>query len=202
MLKVVGTGGFLVPYSGYVGVKLEIPTFLDFGEKVLMLVINDSQYSPAVPIQIGTGVINSIVRGIASQDLRQLDDVWRGTSVSVAINLQKVAVSTIGFNLWDVKGPIMTTQEIVLTPQEVRRVHGIMRMKEHQKRIHVIAEPSSKPFLEKVHTTCMYSMLWPRMGKVRVYVQNLGYQAVTIPAKTTIGQIQAANIVPNMLAPL
>ena len=69
MLKVEGTEGFLVPYLGYVGVELGIPTFPDYAEKVLMLVINDSQYLPAVPIQIGTGVINSIVRGTANQDM-------------------------------------------------------------------------------------------------------------------------------------
>ena len=43
ILRVEGTGGFLVPYSGYVGVKLGIPTFHDYEEKVLLLVINDSQ---------------------------------------------------------------------------------------------------------------------------------------------------------------
>ena len=61
-----------------------------------MLVINNSQYSPTVPIQIETGVINFIVRGIANLDLGQLDDVWKRTYVSVVINLWKAAVTTEG----------------------------------------------------------------------------------------------------------
>ena len=68
MLKVEGTGRFLVPYLGYVGAELGIPTFPDYGEKVVMLALTNSWYSPVVPIQIGTGVINSIVRVIAIQD--------------------------------------------------------------------------------------------------------------------------------------
>ena len=53
ILKIEGTGGGDVPYDGYVEVELQLPQIKHFQEKVLMLVVNDSDYGERVPIQLG-----------------------------------------------------------------------------------------------------------------------------------------------------
>ena len=73
MLKMEGTGGFLVPHSGYVEVELQIPAFPSYGEKVLKLVIKDGKYSLYTPIQIGTRINDTIMMGITQED----PIIWR-----------------------------------------------------------------------------------------------------------------------------
>ena len=49
VIQVEGTGGFVVPYLGYIEVNLQIPQFPQYKEMILMLVIPDSQCTYGIP---------------------------------------------------------------------------------------------------------------------------------------------------------
>ena len=81
-------------------------------------------------------------------------------------------------------------------------MHGLNKATTHTEWVHVIAELTEKAFSNHVVSICTYGKMRARSGRVGVYLQTLAHQKVCVTAKTTIGQVQAANCVPNMLAPV
>ena len=105
------------------------------------------------------------------------------------------------FNLSTVKGPIITSKEVTQFPFEMQTVSSVSKVIGHIRWVHVIAEPREQGFSNEVVATSIYSDLKSSSSRVRICLQNLTSQKVTIPAQCVIGQIQVANEVPGMYTP-
>ena len=64
-----GDGGAAIPYLGYVEVNLQILGIKGYNENVLLLVIPTMTYSKAVPVMVGTKIIDKALSLITVGEL-------------------------------------------------------------------------------------------------------------------------------------
>ena len=64
----------------------------------------------------------------------------------------------------------------------------------------MIAEPDPKKTYEAAIPIHGYTILKPGSSRVSVDIRNLSHQKVTIPAKSIIAEVSAANVVPHSFA--
>ena len=69
LLDLEPTGGDVVPYEGYVELRMQIPGIAAFDLDVLMLVISESEYANHVPVTIGMLHIDEIIGLITDDEL-------------------------------------------------------------------------------------------------------------------------------------
>ena len=71
LAPIEGSGGADVPYLGYIEVRMWIPGTSSFGQDVLMLVSYTTiHYHKWVPIQVGSKIINQVIKDITDDELR------------------------------------------------------------------------------------------------------------------------------------
>ena len=136
IIKIEGSGGNLVPYYGYVEVRLKIPEVKAFDEDILMLVVDDSEYGERVPLQLGTLQIDRAMELMTPEELAKLTKTWRATQISTALALksgQVVAQGEDGFSLADVQGNVKLSKSITLLPFQMVRCQGLSKVKTHRK---------------------------------------------------------------------
>ena len=119
LVKLVGTSGSPIPYSGYVITTVKFPHIPNYEEDVMMLVIKDqTKWADRVPIQIGTRVIAAVTEQIKPEDLQSLGDTWKetyvGTLMACAVKGQKDDDNI--FSIDSVKGPIKLKKAVELEP--------------------------------------------------------------------------------------
>ena len=96
ILDIEGTGGIKVKYKGYVEASLGLSKVKNFEEPCLFVVVNDSEYSKRVPIQIGTLHIDLVLDQAMKQELAALGKTWergklnRSASREGEFSLEKV----------------------------------------------------------------------------------------------------------------
>ena len=66
-----------VPYLGYVKVKIQIPEIRSFEQDILMLVSHTTCYHQWVPFQVGSRIIDQVVKNITDKELRSLSQSWK-----------------------------------------------------------------------------------------------------------------------------
>ena len=127
--------------------------------------------------------------------------MWHKTIGNTAITGQ-MEVSETDFDTTSINSPLVTTKCAVIPPFTCKQVKGMTKITGHSKWIHVVAEPLDEPLNVAVSIKAMSTYAVIQYSSTS---QNDGMkpilQEVVIPAKTTIGQVQAANMVPNMLLP-
>ena len=78
LVPIEGGGGADIPYLGYVKVKMQIPRISSFEWNVLMLMSHTTTcYLKQVPIQVGSRIINQVVKDIIDEELRSLSRSWK-----------------------------------------------------------------------------------------------------------------------------
>ena len=205
LLNVEGTGGAGVPYTGYVVANMKIPGVKAFDEEVFFLVINDSPYGEKVPVQVGTLAMDDILMKITDQEMAKLDLEWRKAKVSRLLASKAVKVAeekaekTGEFTLAKVKGDVKLTKDIVLGPFETVHAKGLTNVKGHDKKLNVITEGGVHQ--KGAQTINTYSVMHPQSRRVSVTLKNLSCRKITIPAKSVVAQVYAANAVPGLLVP-
>ena len=106
------------------------------------------------------------------------------------------------FSLYDVKGPVCTTQKVTIPPFGTVSVHTNTSVKGHCIQVHVLTELMLGPQLPAaVVLTMMYGELHPGSSRVPIYLCNLSTHTVEIPIKAVIGQVVPANQVPPVVHP-
>ena len=199
LLRIEGTRGGKVPYKGYVEVLLEVPGVKNLSEYILMLVIEDSEYGERVPIQIGTLHIDMILEKATADELNKLGKAFNRSRVTSPTVNQKGC-----FNLYQVKGPIKVTKEVIIEPGETIKVNGLTGLKGNTKRLHIVAEPMEQggsTDLLKIITVPTYSQCMPGSQKVPVMVRNVTNEVVKLRKGMVIAKLSAANLIPNKVAP-
>ena len=198
ILDIEGTGGIKVKYKGYVEANLGLSKVKDFEEPCLFVVVNDSDYSKRVPIQIGTLHIDLVLDQATKQEIAVLGKAWeRG-------NLNRPASRKEEFSLEEVEGYVKTAEAIVIQPGEIKKISGIAPFRGNSKRINVFTEPSVKMALEEEKawiTIPSYSECKNGSFRVSVAIRNISQKVVVIAKGQQITEVSAANQVPNMLAP-
>ena len=77
LLELEGMGGAAIPYLGYVEVNLQILGIKGYNEDVLVLVIPTTTYSKAVPVMVGTKIINKALSLMTAGELAKATMTWR-----------------------------------------------------------------------------------------------------------------------------
>ena len=209
-LDIEGTGGGKVPYYGYVEGRLEIPGLPNFGEDILMLVIDDSLYGKRVPIQLGTIHIDMVLRALKGNNSHEVSEGWKRAQLAATLKLGQAQVEVggdEGINLDDLVGSVTTTKKVKLAPFEGRTISGVLRGPIRgagiSKRVNVLSEPSAEQLKESARfsTVPAYTYASPGSTRVQVMIKNLTARAVTVGKGQVVAEIKPANAIPKMLAP-
>ena len=123
-------------------VTLRIPEVAGFKKDVLMMVIDDDEYGKRVPIQLGTLHIDKIIEQATPEEFASLGKAWERARMSSYIGGKAVRLQEgTDFCLDQIKGDIKLTKDVVIKPFEAVRVQDITKVRNHQKRVHIMVEP-------------------------------------------------------------
>ena len=198
ILDIEGTGGVKVKYKGYTEGILGLSQVKDFSEPCLFVVVNDSEYSKRVPIQIGTLHIDLVLERATTQELAILGKAWeRG-------KLNRPKGKSREFSLEQVDGIVKTAEAVVIQPGETKKISGLASFKGNSKRINVFTEPLEEALLEEEPAWTAvpsYSECKNGSSRIGVAIRNVSRKVIVIAKGQQVAQVSAANQVPNMLAP-
>ena len=154
LLELEGMGGAAIPYLGYVEVNLQILGIKGYNEDVLLLVIPTTTYSKAVPVVVGTKIIDKSLSLMTMGELAKATMTWRQahfgavmlgslqlscndsgqcevtTGVASSIH-QGGTVEVQKFQLNDVKGLVCTTQKVTIPPFSTVNIWANTSVKGH-----------------------------------------------------------------------
>ena len=104
------------------------------------------------------------------------------------------------FSMDEVEGTVKLTKKVEIPPFCTIQVHGIMKVKGHDKRVNIIVEPKSNGYNPSVVAVVSYAYLNPGSSKINMNLRNLASRSLTVKMKSIVAQVAAANVVPSMLA--
>ena len=186
-----------VPYLGYVGVRMCIPGINSFKRDVLMLITpTTTRYHQRVPIQVGSHVIDQVTSCISEEELWSLSQSWKMAYVSTII-LKAPSVSNHDFDLDNVRGSVVISEELTIPALQITVVKGLTMITGHHKCIHVLVESSHKCM--NVFILGNTSELKPGNSDIEVVIQNRSERDVKLKPDTEIGTVIAVNLIPTML---
>ena len=203
ILDIEATGGGAVPYHGYVECRLQLPQIKKFDLDVLMLIIDNSAYGMRVPIQIGTLHIDMALDLATEAKMKKLSRKWERARMASALCMNSIVVNKESeFKLDDVHGSVHTSQKIMLGPFENTTVSGILKglvkNSAYHKHVNVSVEPLEN---HKEGENAFCAVLKPGSNRVKVMIKNLTARVVKVQQGSKIASMEAANMVPHMLAP-
>ena len=207
ILNIEVTGGGTCPYYGYVECRLQLPQIEKFDVDVLMLVIEDSAYGMRVPVQIGTLHIDMALDLATEAEMKKLTRKWERAKMATALRMNSIVANEDSFKLDEVNGSVHTTQKLSLGPFENATVTGILKgpvkSSAYHKRVNVAIEPleAHKEGESKYSAVPGYAFLKPGSDRVKVMIKNLTARVVKVQQGSKVALIEAANVVPHMLAP-
>ena len=173
LIKAEASGGGIIPYVGYVEVRLAIPGIAEMDKDTLFMVSNDSPYTSRVLIQIGTLHIWDALHLATKEKKEALPQAWETTNFP----LQTVAKSGIlkepEFNLHKVKGHVKLNKSMTMMPFQTVHVSGIMECTQHSKRVNIIVEPDLSKNYETTVPVHGYAMLKPGSSGVSIAYEIL-----------------------------
>ena len=105
------------------------------------------------------------------------------------------------FDLNKFKGHVRLTKSITIAPFQTVHVSGLTGCDQHSKRVNIIVEPDPDREHESVAPIHGYTVLKPGSSRVSIGLRNYSCCKVTVPAKSIIAKVTAANVVPHSLAP-
>ena len=200
LVTISATGGTPIPYLGYIVATLEFSHIPNYSEEVVMLVISDTTANASrVPLQIGTRVIAAVAETLTPADIQHLHETWKQTYIGTLMSCaaqQKKNQDGDPFDLDDVKGPAKLRKEVEIQPFEEVKVWAYTQVRGHSKQVVVCTE--SEELLMKGQVMCVNSKteMLPHNCRVEVQLRNLTARSVRVPAKTTLGEVSACNVVP------
>ena len=196
IIKVEGAAGKKVPYFGYVEVGIKIPEVTGFNEPCLLLVTRDTTYGEICPIILGTLHIDMVLDVATKEELEKLGRVWERAGLGAKIATQQAKVTG---ELKEIKGSVKLLHDVVIPPGETVTVKGKSNHPIRHKRVNVIIEPCDGPNGE--YTVRTYTFTKRNSNRVEILMRNLSLRSREIKKGTVVASLEAANKVPQMLAP-
>ena len=185
-----------------------------FDVDVLMLVVDDSLYGMRVPIQIGTLHIDMALDLATKEEKRKLNCQWKRAELAASLCMKSANAKANDseecrhtFDLAQVNGSVHLTQDLSLLPFEDVTLKGLLKgpvkHSAYFKRVNVALEPLEQ-HKEEEGTFCAvptYTFLKPGSSRVEVMLKNITARSISIKQGTKVAVIEAANNIPQMLAP-
>ena len=120
---------------------------------------------------------------------------WKPTHVSTIIS-KAISVSDPDFNLDQVKGSLVISEEVTIPVLQITVVKGLTMITGHHECVHVLME--SSPKCMNVFILGNTSELKPGNSNIEVVIQNRYGRDVKLKPGSGIGTVIAANIIPTM----
>ena len=137
----------------------------------------------------------------ATQDeLAKLAIAWKTASFPSHLN-KNLTLKEPEFDLNKIKGHVRLTKPITIAPFQTVHVSGLTECDKHSKRVNIIVEPNPNKEYESMIPIHGYMVLKPGSFRVSIGLQIYSCHKVTVPAKSIIAKVTAANVVPHSLAP-
>ena len=185
LVPIEGSGGANVPYLGYVEVRMCIPGINSFDKDVFMLLSSTTtQYHQRVPIQVGSCVIDQVTSCISEEELQSLSQSWKVAYVSTII-LKVTSVGNLEFDLNNVRGRVVSSEEVTIHASQTVVVKGLTLIPGHHKHVHALVELSPKCVNAFVPGNT--SKLRPGKSEVKVVIQNRCEKDMKFKPHTEIG---------------
>ena len=109
-----------------------------------MLVIHTTtHYHKRVPFQVGSRIIDQIVKSLTEEELKSLSQSWILAHVSTILS-KSLQVSDKEFDLDQVKSKVNLTKKVIISAFQMIIMKALMRVTGHQQCDHVLVEPSPK----------------------------------------------------------
>ena len=144
LVPIKGSGGVDVPYLGYVEVRMQIPGINSFDQDVLMLVSHTTAHChKRAPFQVGSRIIDQIVKSIMGEELKSLSQSWKVAYVGTILS-KSSQVSNKEFDLDQVKGKVIVTKKAIIPAFQMIIVKGLTRVTGHYIHVYVLLEPPPK----------------------------------------------------------
>ena len=127
--------------------------------------------------------------------------------MATALRMNSMVVDEESFKLDEINGTVHTTQKLSLGPFENATVTGILKgpvkSSAYHKRVNVTIEPieAHKEGENKYCAVPGYAFLKPGSDRVKVMIKNLTARVIKVPQGSKVASLEAANVVPHMLAP-
>ena len=102
-----------------------------------------TKYHKRVPIQVGSCIIDQVTNCISEEELQSLSQSWKTAYVSTIIS-KAVSISDPDFNLDQVQGNVVTSEEVTIPASQISVVKGLTTITGHHKCVHVLVESSPK----------------------------------------------------------
>ena len=161
-----------------------------FKTEALLLVLPNTEYQKRVPVTIGTSLTDMAVDSLGTSDTSKLSNPWK-TVCCATQTRRKIQAKHLQ------KQTVKTTKPITLPPFSTTIVHGHTKLKSHGVKLNLIAEPFRDSQLpSSIQCTPTYCNLEPGSNRVTVGLRNISARKITVPSRTTVCQIQLANMVP------
>ena len=139
---------------------------------------------------------------LASKEEKQyLSPAWVTASFAPKALSKAGVLNEHNFDLNQVNGKVKLTKAVVIKPFQMVHVSGHTKCKQHFKRVNVIVKSDPERNYSGAIPVNGYTVLKPGSSRVSIGIRNISCQSVTIPAKTVIAKIAAANVVPHSYAP-
>ena len=184
----------------YMEVNLKLPEIKAFNEDVLMLVIEDSIYAQWVPIQLGILYIDRALDLISEKELSRK---WKWGKITSLLTgkMAQVGDKPEKTFLDKVDRSVKLTKTVEIPLFSTIQVHGITKVKSHDKRVLLIVEPKNNGCNPSLVVVPSYANFRPGSSKVNMSLGNLTSRNITVKAKSIVPQVAGANLVPPMLTP-
>ena len=105
------------------------------------------------------------------------------------------------FDLNQVNGKVKLTKAVVIKPFQTVHHSDHTGCNQHFKSVNVILESDPERDYSGAILINGYTVLKPGSSRVSIGIRNISCQSVTIPAKTVVARIAAANVDPHSYAP-
>ena len=201
LIEAEASGGGIIPYVGYTEARLAIPRIKKMDKDSLFMVSNNSPYTNRVLIQVGTLYIREALQLATKEEKEALPQAWETATFQPQILAKSGILKELEFDLNKVRGHVKLTKSITIRPFQTVHVSGLTECNQHFKRVNVIVEPDPDKNYEATVPIHGYTVLKPGSSRVSVGIMNLSCRKITVPAKSVIAKVAAANIVPHSYAP-
>ena len=179
LIQVEGVGGQMLNYLGYVISSLKLPD-IDQEVQAMFLIVPDIGYNCVTPILIGTNILEHL----CSSDLRGFQYPWPSVFQGMHAQVRNLNVAA------------KTTKSYTVPAESALYIDGMVHAPVFCGRMTVVAEAPVSPLGGSLMVTPSVLTLSPGTSRVCLELKNYGKQAITIPAKTIVCNLQQTTVVP------
>ncbi len=206
-VSVEGVTGANLPYEGVTYLQIRIQGIPSKIWEVAPLVVPDTVYNRRVPLIVGEPVLHELdkyLMNLPEKDLPVLDTNWRKAWLALCatrkhekeLKEKEEAEEYPPFGLHSVKGGVRVRESLVVPPESTLEVPAKLAMRGNTLSVHAMVEPrvGVKKGLKILPT---YQKIKAGSQRAKVVVQNITKKPLRLTKGTNLGQLHAANAVPQ-----